>query len=106
LGEVKFKAFSETFKHSVAALEARKVKPRNHSHFNERNDFFSVLPQTYETLDHQFLEFLEPFGVGASHDIDILLCQLKCNCFEIHVPWRVGQHEAEVNMHNVSLSIQ
>ena len=65
-----------------------------------------MFSQCEEAFYHQLAEFFKPLRVCAAHYINILLSELECDRFEIHVARRVGKHKTEVYMHHMTLAVQ
>lgn len=65
----------------------------------------AVLPRSFESLLEQSLELLVSLTVNTTKDLDVLQRQLERRSFKANVPRRVRQHEAEVDVDEVTASV-
>jgi hypothetical protein len=48
---------------------------------------------------------LEDVGLDALHELDVVIGKLEGGTLEIHVSWGAREHEAEVNVDDVTVDV-
>ena len=67
------------------------------------NEFFLIFANILEPHTEKELEMLKDVGVHSLHNLQVISSELERCLFEVQVPGRVGEHETEINMDEVSL---
>ena len=73
----------------------------SHHHY-DLHDFLLVLSEILDAQKEQQLEMLEDIRINTFHEFDIVIGELEGGSFEVHVAWRTREHEAEIDMDEVS----
>jgi len=86
--------------------EARQIVEAHEHHLNKLDDLIRMFLDGHEAEAHLLTELLEPLVLDASKDFNhftsqLERCLLKLNAFA----WRVGEKEAEVNVHDVAFDV-
>lgn len=73
---------------------------------DDRDDTVAVLACSLETLAKEATELSEWRATQSAEYVDVLERQLKRRGFETHIAWAVREHETEVDVYEVTFSVE
>lgn len=74
-------------------------------HSDSLHNLLLVFPEKFESQEKHQSEMLENIRILALHKFDIVCSQFEGGSFEIHIARRAWEHEAEIDMNDVSNSV-
>jgi hypothetical protein len=105
LREIHCKSLFERVNHGLTSLQTGQTRARQHN-LDQGHDALLMFAHLEEALDKYGLEVAEGGTLRPAHQINVLARQFERRRFEVESTGRVPQHEAVVDVDQMSLLVE